>query len=139
PGDFAGRSVAVVGDVDGDGTTDLLVGADGVDGNSTDEGHAFLISGATGLVLRTFVGDSIGDFFGASVAGAGDVDGDGVPDLVIGAYGDDPGDLLDSGSAVVISGATGTVLWKFLGATLEERVGWAVAGAGDVDADGHDD
>lgn len=95
-GDVAGRTLAVVGDVDGDGLPELLVGADGVNGltgESPGAGAAFLVSGATlfepdadmGDALASFHGVREGDYFGELVVAPGDVDGDGVPDLAIGA------------------------------------------------------
>ena len=69
-----------MGDVDGDGHADLIVGAPYDDNNGTDSGSARVYSGSTWAVLYTFDGDSPGDRFGTSVSGAGDVDGDGDTD-----------------------------------------------------------
>ncbi len=92
-----GFSSAGIGDVDGDGYADLLIGAPGYD-NSNDyedfyaRGGAFLVSGsavpASGVLTADgapFIGPSECSYAGISVAGPGDVDGDGVPDLLIGA------------------------------------------------------
>ncbi|MHC4845334.1 MAG: integrin alpha, partial [Planctomycetota bacterium] len=91
PGDRLGRSVAALGDVDNDGVGDLLVGAPGVDAAANDAGRATAYSGATGNVIATFDGTNAVDGLGRSVAGGGDLNGDGMPDAVIGVPGADPG------------------------------------------------
>ncbi|MCA8951906.1 MAG: FG-GAP repeat protein, partial [Planctomycetes bacterium] len=88
--------------------------------------------------LHTFDGGAAGDALGRSVAGAGDVDGDGTPDVILGAPENDTNGA-ECGMAVVRSGATGAVLWTFLGAAANYRLGDSVAGAGDVNADGYAD
>ncbi|MFO1053786.1 MAG: hypothetical protein U1F36_16340 [Planctomycetota bacterium] len=138
-GDTLGRAVACVGDVDQDGADDFAVGADQTDATGRDSGAVYVYSGRTRAVLFTLQGDSIGDFFGAAVGGAGDVDADGVPDVVVGAYGDDPPLSLDLGAVYVFSGRTHAQLYKFSGVGIEDRMGYSVAGAGDVNADGFAD
>lgn len=138
-GDAYGRSVASVGDIDRDGFDDFAVGADSVDATGTDSGRVYVYSGATRLLMFSLLGDSVGDFFGYSVDGAGDVNADGIPDIVVGAYGDDPPTGLDYGAVYVFSGATQALLYKFTGDAIQDRLGWSVAGAGDVNADGYDD
>ncbi len=124
-GDF-GRSVAGVGDVDGDGVPDVAVGA-------SQANLARIFSGETGLLLATLPGPAGSMSFGRAVAGVGDVDGDGVPDIAVG----DPffGNL--EGAARVFSGATGNLIpgLAFLGNELQV-LGHSVAGLGDVSGDG---
>ena len=110
-GDLFGSSVAGVGDVDGDGLDDFFVGArQQVIGPGA--GYATVFSGATGLPLPnlSLTGLAAGDQFGRAVAGAGDVNGDGVPDLIVGAPLADPGGLSSAGQVTVFSGATGAAL-----------------------------
>ena len=83
--DFFGRSVSGAGDVNNDGYADLIVGANRDDNNGTDSGSARVLSGFDGAVLYTLDGDSASDFFGRSVSGAGDVNGDGIDDFIVGA------------------------------------------------------
>jgi hypothetical protein len=84
-------------------------------------------------------GPNAGMRFGSAVAAAGDVDGDGFADVIIGAYSNAAGGLSFAGSAYVHSGADGSLLHQFDGAAEFEYFGVAVAGAGDVNADGFDD
>jgi hypothetical protein len=85
-----------------------------------------------------FVGESAGDELGYSVSGAGDVNNDGIDDYIVGTIGDDNNGS-NSGSARVISGATGAILYNFSGDSAEDRFGLAVSGAGDVNNDGYAD
>ena len=84
-GDQFGYSVAGAGDVNKDGFPDLIVGALADDNNGPHFGSARVLSGKDGKVLYTFYGDSAFGLFGTSVGGAGDVNGDGFPDLIVGA------------------------------------------------------
>ncbi|MFT7619211.1 MAG: hypothetical protein ACI97A_002861 [Planctomycetota bacterium] len=136
--DQFGFSVSGAGDVNGDGFADLIVGANGDDNNGSSSGSARVFSGFDGSTLYTFNGDSAGDVFGASVSGAGDVNGDGFADLIVGAFGDDNNGA-DSGSARVFSGFDGSVLYAFDGNSGSDDFGFSVSGAGDVDGDGCDD
>jgi predicted lipoprotein with Yx(FWY)xxD motif len=138
PSDLFGESVSGAGDVNNDGFDDLIVGAPFDDNNGTSSGSARVLSGATGETLYTFNGDGAEDLFGISVSAAGDVDNDGFDDLVVGAVLDDNnGDA--SGSARVLSGATGAILHTFDGDGAGDEFGSSVSGAGDVNNDGFDD
>ncbi len=136
--DVFGRSVSGAGDVNGDGFADLIVGAYEDDNNGLNSGSARVLSGATGATLYTFDGDLASDFFGYSVSGAGDVNGDGFADMIAGAYRDDNNGP-DSGSARVLSGATGAPLYTFNGDSAFDLFGYSVSGAGDVNGDGFAD
>jgi len=139
-GDDLGRSVSGAGDVDGDGFADLIVGARLADpGGLADAGSAFVFSGADGSQLFRFDGSAAFDQLGFSVSGAGDVDGGGFADLIVGAFGADLSGLTNAGSAFVFSGADGSQLFRFDGSAAFDQLGFSVSGAGDVDGDGFAD
>lgn len=118
-------------DVDGDGTADLIVGAYGTTVPApTGEVHAY--SAVTGLLLNTWRGLAGGDAFGGSVGCAGDVDGGGVPDVLVGAFRRDA----DSGAAYLFSSETGAVLWSGAAEQTGAHYGQHVAGVGDASGDG---
>jgi len=136
PGDQFGWSVSGVGDVDLDGRPDLAVGAPGRQRQSGAPGYVRVISGRSGAVLFTIAGADPGDLFGWSVAGAGDVDRDGRPDIVVGAPFGGPD---TEGVVTVHSGRDGRELYRFSGVGALDYFGWSVAGPGDVDGDGFPD
>ena len=131
PSDWLGAAVAGVGDVDGDGRPDLLVGAPR---GTPAQGSARLCSGAGGATLFSWQGLAPGDEFGRAVAGVGDLDGDGVVDLAVGAPLADRGGM-NSGSLTLYSGADGSELRSLDGATWDQ-LGRSVVGLGDLDGDG---
>src|SRR5262249_47926244 len=119
-GDRSGFSVASAGDVNGDGFADLIVGAYGADPNGAYSGASYVVlgkasgfsadidlsslDGSNGFRLS---GGAAGDFSGWSVASAGDVNGDGFADLVVGASGADPNGSNSGASYVVFGKAAG--------------------------------
>lgn len=134
--DQFGYTVAGAGDVNGDGRSDFIVGAPFADpGGLANAGSAFVYSGATGLLLYQKNGPTAGDQFGQSVAGAGDVDGDGKADFIVGAPFADPGGVGFAGSAFVYSGATGALLFQKNGAAAFDLFGFSVGGVGDATGD----
>lgn len=131
-----GSQVAVIGDVDGDGIEDYAVSEPVFHLTSaSDEGLVALYSGSDSHHLFSIAGAQ-GDMLGTSLAPVGDVDGDGIPDLAIGATGHMANFHLDAGYAAVMSGATGGFLWMVEGSNDFEIVGTCVSGAGDLDGDG---
>ncbi len=153
--DHAGRSVAGLGDVDGDGFGDLLVGGCWNSDVAYRAGKAYLLTGGstrwtadTSLAEATAVlaGSEEEEFAARAVAGAGDVDGDGLADLLVGAYARDDGGT-DAGEAWLLLGGdlSGEIDLdsgadaSFEGEAAGDRAGLVVAAAGDVDADGYGD
>ncbi|MFC7498786.1 beta strand repeat-containing protein [Enterovirga sp. GCM10030262] len=160
-GDDAGRSVSSAGDINNDGYDDLIVGAGNGDNAATNAGEAYVIFGhagafsnidlttltpAVGFTLR---GDDANDQAGRSVSSAGDVNGDGFGDIVIGApYGDNGGS--NAGETYVVFGKGGGFANVDLGNLTPadgfviqgrpvDQSGFPVSNAGDVNGDGFDD
>jgi len=135
-GDRVGGSVGIMGDATNDGKAEFVVGAPVADAGL---GFAYVYSGATGNLLYQRNGTAGGERFGYSVAAAGDVDGDGKSDIIMGAPGFAPGGLLNAGAVYVYSGATGDFLYQLNGQEAYDNFGFSVAGIGDVDGDGKSD
>lgn len=139
-GDAFGTSVADAGDVDGDGISDIISGAPGADpGGLLNAGSVYVYSGATGALLHQFDGTAPNQWFGQSVAGAGDVDADGFGDLIIGSPVASPNGVTQSGSMHVYSGSSGALLYQVDGAQQNGHFGFAVSSAADFNQDGYDD
>ena len=168
PGDVSGYSVSSAGDVNGDGYDDLIIGARGADTNGGSSGETHVVyggasapgangvldlsalNGTNGFVLT---GIEAGDRSGRSVSSAGDVNGDGYDDLIIGANRADPNGDRSGETYVVYGGASapgtdgvlalsaldGTNGFILTGIDAGDRSGRAVSSAGDVNGDGYDD
>ncbi|MCU0725229.1 MAG: integrin alpha [Planctomycetes bacterium] len=128
-GDAFGFVVAGAGDVNGDGHDDFIAGA-------YLGGYARVFSGKDGSILHALTGATNGDEFGYSVAGVGDLDGDGSDDVAVGAPLATDGKGNQTGSVTVFSGADGSALLRLYGDAYLDRLGDAVSYAGDLDGDG---
>ena len=151
-GDSAGRAVDGGGDVDGDGYDDVWIGASGQDSGSTDAGAVYLvyapISGSFSLVGADVkvTGGASGDAFGYTMDMAGDVNGDGHADIVVGASGADPNSRSAAGAVYVytdlISGTYGaetSYAMKVYGEGVSDSLGARAPSTGDVNGDGEVD
>lgn len=166
--DYAGYSVGAAGDFNGDGLDDVVVGAYGVNRpHYADVGRVYVVFGQAtwtgtghaaeslqGLVVSgdaaEITGEHTGGYLGYSVAGAGDFNGDGLDDVVVGAYGA-PGGSMSSraGRAYIVYGrtsgfsidvgATDPGVLEIVGADANDYLGYSVAGGGDFNRDGFDD
>jgi hypothetical protein len=162
----AGESVAAVGDVTGDGWPDLALGAPQADSNGrADSGSVWIISGhlppmvdnsCPWLRLKDLTaaqgyridGARAGDGLGSSLAGVGDQNGDGIPDVAIGESAASPAGRTHAGEVVVVQGqrnltvrdlATAAPLEQFAGAEAGGGLGASLSAAADLDGDGHVD
>jgi hypothetical protein len=134
-GDSFGAAVCTLGDVDGDGGDDVAVGTPYADlGQSLDLGAVQVFNVKTRKLLLEARGRTSGDRFGCSIARASDLDGDGRPELLIGAEGAGP-EGRRAGGAFVYGSKGGEQLLALRG-TAGEYFGAAVAGGLDVDGDG---
>eukprot|EP00469_Lotharella_globosa_P012957 CAMPEP_0167782256 /NCGR_PEP_ID=MMETSP0111_2-20121227/6411_1 /TAXON_ID=91324 /ORGANISM="Lotharella globosa, Strain CCCM811" /LENGTH=954 /DNA_ID=CAMNT_0007673057 /DNA_START=24 /DNA_END=2888 /DNA_ORIENTATION=+ len=165
--DFAGKAVSGVGDINADGIDDLLVGAPGADiRDKTDVGQAFIIYGGSslndlgslnlsaitprqGLKLN---GNNPYDYSGEPAVGIGDVNADGIADLLIAAKYAEANGETDAGQAYIVFGGTGltnlgaielgalsALRLTLNGVSSLDNLGWSLHGPGDVNADGIDD
>ncbi len=161
PDDFSGASVSGAGDVNGDGLADIIVGAPRADpGGHCKAGESWVVFGkADGTPVNlSDVDGGIGgfvingndpiDFSGICVSGAGDVNGDGLADLIVGASHADPSGQGQAGESYVVFGkadgaavnlsdvASGNGGFVINGVDYADETGTSVSGAGDVNGDG---
>ncbi|MEH2125357.1 MAG: hypothetical protein V7K44_13545, partial [Nostoc sp.] len=147
----SGVSVSSTGDINGDGFDDLIIGAGNpcyvVFGSNSGFGASFNLSslnGSNGFVIR--------DFSGVSVSSAGDINGDGIDDLIIGASNADPNGQSSAGESYVVFGSNsgfgasfnlsslnGSNGFAINGIDADDRSGISVSSAGDINGDGIDD
>jgi hypothetical protein len=174
--DQSGRSVSGAGDLNGDGFGDFIIGAPYADPHGNSSGASYVVfgqasgfasnidlsalDGTNGFQLSGEIGGpgpfrNVGDYSGWSVSSAGDVNGDGFDDLIVGAYlaspGSDPADGQTGASYVVFGQASGFASninlpalngangFKISGEPGDQRAGRSVSAAGDVNGDGFDD
>jgi FG-GAP repeat protein len=137
-----GNAVVGLGDVDGDLVPDLAVGAPGVSiAGASRAGRVYIFSGANGSLIRSIPSPASGKGgrFGFSLADAGDLDGDGIDDVVVGApRALDPGGRGRTGVAYVVSGADGSIVYTLLSDVPQRGAvfGWSVAAGADLTSDG---
>ena len=162
--DYSGISVSSAGDVNGDGIDDLIVGADRADPNGNDSGQSYVVFGSHSGFAADFTpsalngsngfrinGIAAGDYSSYSVSSAGDVNGDGIDDLIVGAIGADLngsksgqsyvvfGSRNGFGSALNLSTLNGSNGFIINGIAKDDNSGISVSSAGDVNGDGIDD
>jgi hypothetical protein len=141
-----GQSVGTAGDVNGDGYSDVIVGASLFDNGQADEGRAYVFHGsAAGLSATanwTAESDQAVAQFGISVGTAGDVNGDGYADVIVGAY-NFHGPESNEGRAYVFHGSStglsSAAVWTAEGDQVGAQFGSTVGTAGDVNDDGYAD
>ncbi len=149
-----GLSLDSAGDVNGDGYDDVIIGTGHYDVGASEEGAAFIFNGSAAGITSghpdtantRITGEQAGAMLGTSVAGAGDVNGDGFADVIVGAQSFDAGETDEGAAFVYLGSAAGipdatpaTADARFEGDQTEAWMGVTVGGAGDVDADGYDD
>jgi len=162
--DTSGLSVSSAGDVNGDGFDDLIIGAPRTDPNGYGSGSCYVVFGKSSgfdasLGLFSLDGNNgfrldglaISDFLGKSVSSAGDMNGDGFDDIIVGADGANSNGKYSGSSYVIFGKASGFEASVNLSSLngdngfrldVEEfnaSLGWSVSSAGDVNADGFDD
>lgn len=144
PGRRVGQSVAGAGDMTGDGYYEVIVGAPTTTQGETEEGVAYVLrgspAGSTGAGIMTIQSNQVGAHLGTSVAEAGDVNGDGYADVIVGAPDYSNGQVNEGAAWVVLGASTGMGTSMVIEVNgTGEHFGTAVSGSGDVDGDGYSD
>jgi len=142
-GDKFGISVASAGDVNGDGYSDVIVGAPDNSAKGSHAGRAYIYFGGPNMSATpnvTLTGEAANNWFGTSAASAGDVNGDGYSDVIVGAPGNAAGGVNAGRAYIYFGGAhmdtTADVIFT---GVAQEEFGSSVACAGDVNGDGYSD
>ena len=141
-----GYSVSTAGDINGDGYSDVIIGAPSYDNGQTNEGRAYVYNGSsTGLSLTqswTTESNQAGSIFGTCVSSAGDVNGDGYSDVIVGANLYTNGESNEGKTFVYQgsgSGLPALANWTAESNQADSRYGSSVSSAGDVNGDGYSD
>jgi hypothetical protein len=140
PLEHFGATILSPGDVNGDGTPDILVGGPG--GSNGNPGVVRMMSGASSFPNQVVLWERSGvsdENLGASMCALDDLDDDGVKDVAIAAPGYDVTPFSNHGIVYILSGKTGDVLRTFVGKKPNEYFGSAIANIGHIDSDGIDD
>ncbi len=145
-GAFFGKALSNAGDVNGDGYSDIVIGAPYFDGVDVNTGKIFVFHGAAaGIVTVADISLSFGEqnaYFGIALTDAGDLDNDGYDDIIVGASKDD-NDQIDEGAVYAYHGTSGgisSVVEEFFESNqASAKFGSSVCNAGDVNGDGVND
>ena len=139
-----GQSVSTAGDVNGDGYSDVIVGAQNFDNGESNEGKVFVYFGSSNGPSSSFnwtaEGNQTDAKFGSCVSSAGDVNGDGFSDVIVGASKFDNGQLDEGGAFLYFgseSGLSSNYNWTFESNQANGQLGISVSTAGDINGDGY--
>jgi hypothetical protein len=136
PDEQFGRDMDSVGDQNGDGVRDLIVGSPNASSGAAYGGAVTVLSGVDGALIRRIAGTVANEEMGRALSRLGDFDGDGVEDFLVGVPGAAGVAGVRGGAIRVLSGATGAVLQSILGRTNGYNIGASCDAVGDVDGDG---
>ncbi len=126
--EYFGLSLDSSPDIDGDGVSEVLLGAPGFDrGSRMDAGRVLVLSGESGAQILSIPGGGDSDGFGSAVCSIPDVDQDGVADIAVGSPGADPGGNTKAGLALVFSSRDGALLSWLEGDRMRDGFGSALA------------